>query len=975
VLPVVSSDEAQPKRPGAWHLLRQRLGEVFSEGSGWYVAALGWAAFVGLGLTVFAYRAFAHCSLARMIEFEDVPFLAFMNDAFGLVAWITILLGVALSGLAWVWRGSRPSSTIRGIALAVAVLATALMAWNVTYSMGSSPEVRPTGVGDWLWLLAALGGAWVFLQLRSERARDEVLALPHHEEPLPWWQGLAGLYVIGLVACTVIAGVEHLELWDPTRNGGYRYERFLLPGERPIADLVLFSSSLLFGTLAAATACLMCLGFRATRRRERDDRWAPLRRRVLLATLAIALTLTLPWLLKVSVEIRAEESIVFPLTTIGVALSAALPLVFTCAVLLERDLDEAGIDHEQLSAAERLLLALLLFPVYPILRLVRTSARWPTLSRVALGAYGLTLLFATLVVAHQLDDLYEFEDWRGMLKSGLFPALRVALSLVTAGAVYLVIARLTRRARAALPRVALAAAILIHLAAAVGLALASWPFWGWERTPGNVHTRLIEFSDRHEFERRFLYWLFDFDRDTYAGLLRGGDPADSDASIQGSGLPALAEVALPIDRFEVVDRQAALAFPNLVVLTLEGVTPRSITAYGLRDSLGRSATPYLDELANRGAKMTRAYCAYPSTWDGWFMVTSGRSLSIQEFTSNQPFGDRYSRHNNVHKLMKAVGVERFCYPDANPYLKLFVPLEDREDTWETDFDADPQGDGVTKGDARIDRVVRFIESLQPGERFYLGEHMVDTHFPWHGVSLGRAKELGYEDGMTWAGSDAYVDGEWLSRLSRYYQQITRMDTQVGRVVNALKAKGVLENTLIVIVSDHGCQWYEHEHGYYVSHLYQQSLHIPFIAAGPGVKPGRVIELPTMQVDLVPTLAELAGAVLVDPSHPLEGQSLLALWGGAPPDDATRRRLTQRDILLKTHYDTLGVLEAFRYKLIVDRPTGVRWLFDLEEDPGELKNLIDSHPKVEARLEKRLQELVRERMVFLGGIKRSGEPSD
>ena len=84
----------------------------------------------------------------------------------------------------------------------------------------------------------------------------------------------------------------------------------------------------------------------------------------------------------------------------------------------------------------------------------------------------------------------------------------------------------------------------------------------------------------------------------------------------------------------------------------------------------------------------------------------------------------------------------------------------------------------------------------------------------------------------------------------------------------------------------------------------------------------------------------------------------------------QRRYWKRTLLLKTHYDTLGVLVDFRHKLIVDRPTGGRWLFDLSQDPLEQRNLIDAEPERARRLEEALRREAREHMVFLGGLERS-----
>lgn len=948
--------------PSAWAVkvwqgsARSRLGELFGPAMGWHVAALSWAAFVALGACLGTFRSFSHSSLAPLVDFADVPFLDAMQRGFGVIAWVQLAIGAALTALALVWWSTRPSPLRWGGAL-LCGCATLLGGYLARYRISEGvPEVAAPGLADWAWL--ALGVACALWLLRLRR---EGLEAPHRLGPPAERLSLAGLFLAGALVVAGMAWIEHTWLFDPERNGGYRYGRFFAPGERELARWVLATSSLCFASLAA----LLALGLGGLLRLAGGGPRA-LGRRAGLVALGLAATLSLPWLAKLETELRGEGSLLFPLQVLVSAFVALLPLLAFAASTLEEDARAAGLEQRELSEGESLLLASLTFPLYPLLRLLRP----PRGARAALWTVALGLLAGLAWLTAELDGLMEFEDWRGMMKAGLFPALRVVVSLACAAALCLLG---TRLARWIFPQPARARSLLVARgAAALLLVAASAPLWSWRDLPRNVHARLLEFSDRHEFERRFLTWLLDRDRDGYSWL-GACDPDDGDPELQGAGLPPLAEVALPEDEFRIVDHERAARFPNLVVLTFEGVTPAAITAYGRRD-LGRPATPHIDAVAARGARFTNAYCAYPSTWDGWFMLNAGRTLSIKEFDASQPFGDRYSRYNNLHKALRALGINRFCYPDVSPYVELFVPADEHPDLFEVEFEDEPSdaeaARGVTKGDKRTERLVRFIESVQPGDRFYLSEHTVDTHFPWEAVPSRRAHELGYPEGLSWAGADAYVDGDWIPRLSRYYQQVTRMDTQVGRVIDALRRQGLLDSTLVVLVSDHGCQWYEHEHCYYVSHLYEQSLRIPLIVAGPGVAPGAVIELPALQVDLVPTLVELGGLALADPSRPLEGRSLWPLLAGQPPNPTLRARLSERDLLLKTHYDTLGVLDDFRYKLVVDRPTGARWLFDLASDPGELINLIDSRPELEQRLLSRLSELARERAAFLGGLQRS-----
>lgn len=937
----------------------------------WHAAAVIWAFFVGGWGGLMLYRAFMRSSLAKLLESKDVPFLAHLDQWFGTYAWGCISLGGLVTALALGhWWGARQRLQRRLLG-AGCLVATILAGITLRYSKSAEGllQVSDTGLVDWLFLAAVLAICAAGALCRAEEGRAELLARTARPGREPWAYAAPLLYALGVLVIAWVAVGEHEKLWDYQRNGKFDYVQFFAPGELEIANRVLYSTSLLFGSVAAGAALVVQGLFRLTAAREDQDRWPALSKRCLLATGCLTFVATVPWMAKVSREIRGEANLFFVVGVIGCLFACLFPLMLATAALLERDLDEDCVGLESWGEAGRLLFTVLAFPIYPLLRLVRfwrfRALTFPLYALVTAG-----LLYGLIRLGYDMDAWWEFEDWRGMMKSGQFPATRAAVSLLGAGAVFIGIGGVRRRLGKwlGLP------ALLIGLGL---IAFATWPLWGWEGIPRNVHTRCVEFSKRHKFERRFLAWLLDFDRDGYSSALRGSDPDDFNAAVQGAGLPPLEEVALPLDRFVIKDEARARRFPNVVLLTLEGVTPTSITAYGLRPGLeGKSATPAMDALAKEGARFTRAYAAYPSTWDGWFMLHAGRTLSVQEFDSSLPFGDRYTRYGNLHKLLRAVGIERYCYPDVRPYKDLFVPKAERGLLFEPKFRASVSSKerkrGVTKGDKRVDRVIRFIEQLEPGKSFFITEHMGDTHFPWRKVSDARAAELGYPEGMSWVGKDAYVGGVYVPRLSRYYQQITRMDAQIKRIVDALKAKGVYEETLISIVSDHGCQWYEHEHTYYVSHLYEQSLRVPWIVRGPGVEAGVVSDLPVAQIDFLPTLVELAGAELDDPQRPLEGRSMLPIWKGSPEDASLRDRYWKRTLLLKTHYDTLGVLVDFRHKLIVDRPTGIRWLFDLEQDPLEKKNLIDSAPELEARLEEALRAQAKERMAFLGGLKRSRE---
>ncbi|MCZ7645831.1 MAG: sulfatase-like hydrolase/transferase [Planctomycetota bacterium] len=974
--------------------LLRRARELWSPASGWYLAALAWCAFALLSALLLAFRCVMTSEFAQFLQVENIPVLKYVEGHYakiyvlglgcgglffaGLFAgWTTLRQGrlwwlwpaltlLALGAAGWANRFSVPGAQ-----------APFAETWNALRSGQGvpKPEVAAPGAWDWLaacWVCAAAAAA-VLALTRSEsraapKARPAVLSL---------FARLSMLYLLGCLSILAYAILDHRTFWDAGRNGGYHYERFFAPGEPFWLNAVLYSTSWLFASLATGLICAGCAALGLI------ERWldAVWRERLRVAALAAlwSAALMLPWLIKLLPEIRSSQAWILPFGLVACVWGALAPALAVAAIWLRRDLvrqeGETGVESGD---GERALLAFALFPFYPLLRLVRPPSGWKAwLWPAALIVLAGAVLGGLTWGEHWADEHYELDDWRDMIRSGLFPTLRALFAVACASWVYVSLSRLARHllppegaaARGGWRAARIGAAVL----GAAGLLFALWPFWGWHTVPKNVFARAAEFSNRYEFELGFLHWLFDFDRDGYAGVLGGADADDRDPDVQAGGLPRPLAPEIPDDVFEIRDAERARTFPSVAIVFLEGVAPRFLDVYGQRKLAdGRLATPHMDGLARDGALFLNARCTYPSTWDGWYMVNAGRFLRITEMDNSRSFGEHYARHANLQKVLKLLGATRYAFADTTPYVDLFVPFELRALNFEPDLDSDPSRDeeerGITRGDKRTERLIRFIDDLQPGERFFFCEHMVDTHFPWHRVERARAAELGYPDGMAFVEEDAIIDGQKNERLAKHQQSVTRMDTQVGRILDKLKEKGLYDSTLVILVSDHGCQWYEHEHCYYVSHLYEQSLRIPLLVKMPGCPAGITVEAPVLQTDLFPTILELAGIEKVRPARPLDGVSLVPLLRGDPGADPAR--YARRDLILTTHYDTLGAIHDFREKLIIDRPTGALWLFDLAEDPMETRNLADARPELLQRMLDLLRELNRRHPEFVAGFKQA-----
>jgi len=175
-----------------------------------------------------------------------------------------------------------------------------------------------------------------------------------------------------------------------------------------------------------------------------------------------------------------------------------------------------------------------------------------------------------------------------------------------------------------------------------------------------------------------------------------------------------------------------------------------------------------------------------------------------------------------------------------------------------------------------------------------------------------------------------VPGEIRRHLAEYYAMISHLDAQIGRILTALEETGRAKDTLVILAGDNGLAL--GQHGLMgKQNLYDHSIHVPLLMAGPGVPAGEVRDAPCYLLDIYPTLCDLAG--LPVPAS-VQGKSLAA----ALRDPAARPRRT----LYFAYRDYQRAVQTDTHKLIEYCVDGVRHtqLYDRAADPWELRNLAD-----------------------------------
>jgi N-acetylglucosamine-6-sulfatase len=198
---------------------------------------------------------------------------------------------------------------------------------------------------------------------------------------------------------------------------------------------------------------------------------------------------------------------------------------------------------------------------------------------------------------------------------------------------------------------------------------------------------------------------------------------------------------------------------------------------------------------------------------------------------------------------------------------------------------------------------------------------------------------------------AAIEENWRQEL----ESLMAVDEAVGKIVDALRRTGELENTLIVFESDNGFMHGEHRALNEKVLPYEESIRVPLLLRGPGVPRGVVDDRLVGNIDLPATILEAAG---VAPGRVQDGISLLGLLRepGAEPG---------RGLLIENGNGANGIpryrsIRTDRYLYVEHKSTGEQELYDLRTDPYELRSLDESerYDPVRADLAAKLHRLER-----------------
>jgi arylsulfatase A-like enzyme len=375
--------------------------------------------------------------------------------------------------------------------------------------------------------------------------------------------------------------------------------------------------------------------------------------------------------------------------------------------------------------------------------------------------------------------------------------------------------------------------------------------------------------------------------------------------------------------------------PNVLLIVVDTLRRDHLGAYGYR----RATSPNLDGLAAESLRYERALSQAPWTLPAVAALLTARDPSALGITSTRSVvpPDLVL----LPEILQAHG-----YVTGAVVSHKFVSARWGFDQGFDSFDeSNVRGHRAVTSPGVSDAALAFLDA-HADERFFLFVHYFDPHFSYlEHEGFGFAGEAPYTGPVRSGASFEQLsrlrlspaDGLELRRI--YDSEIAFTDHHIGRLLDALRARGLLEKTLVVLTSDHGEEFLERGGIGHGKTLHEELVGVPLLVRRPGGRPG-VVRRPVALLDVFPSVLDAAGI-----PQPRESEGVVLPDDGGAEAGRILFSATQQGRGLRAAVDP-------RHKL-VRRSDGRMQLFDLERDPGETRDLSAQVGRLAPALERAL----------------------
>ncbi len=391
--------------------------------------------------------------------------------------------------------------------------------------------------------------------------------------------------------------------------------------------------------------------------------------------------------------------------------------------------------------------------------------------------------------------------------------------------------------------------------------------------------------------------------------------------------------------------------PNVVLISIDTLRSDHLGAYGYE----RPTSPVIDDFGSGGVLFEQAVANSPWTLPSHGSMLTGlfpRTHGLKGFDTQLA-----EMTPTLATLLSDAGYATLGLVNA--------PNLARRHGFERGFDRYVMFPPITKGrqtrcvNRQIDRAIEWIDG-RGSEPFFIFLHNYDVHSaydpsdefleqfasPYDGRFRGKTFEL-HKVRVGRLEMDA---NDLRHVIDRYDAGIRELDHDLERFLDYLVDRGLDQNTIVVLTSDHGEEFLEHGGTLHGRTMYEEVLAVPLMLRGPGIPAGHRVPGLVQLTDVLPTVVELAG---VPVPEGVEGKSLVGTWSRGESIDARRLAYAEADHR-NDQDDILRMVRLGTVKLIHNRMTRQSRLFDLGRDPRETEDLAEEDPETHRVLEAALR---------------------
>ena len=364
---------------------------------------------------------------------------------------------------------------------------------------------------------------------------------------------------------------------------------------------------------------------------------------------------------------------------------------------------------------------------------------------------------------------------------------------------------------------------------------------------------------------------------------------------------------------------------NLIIVTVDTLRADRLHCYGN----GEIDTPNLDRLAQIGAQFQTAVAQAPLTPPSHASIFTGTNPNVHQVRNTGGFTLSPSSVT-IAKILKAQGWDTAAFIGAS-VLKKAVGFSGGFDVYDDQMPRPDTRDAPEYPERRasivIDHALNWLNS-QTGKPYFIWVHLYDPHEPYDQPEPFLTKY----------------------RRNLYDGEVAYTDQQLGRLLDAAAKHAPQQATMVVVLGDHGESLGDHQEYNHGIFLYDSTLRIPLLMAGPGLPSVKVSQM-ARSIDVLPTILDLMGG---KPPTECQGTTLTPLFSGKslPPTYSYEETLYPK---INMGWAELRGIRTDQWKYIrAPKPE----LYDLIHDPAEQSNVIGDHPAQSQEFEAKLQALSR-----------------